>query len=111
MPASPKGSDVVCRAKTPNITKKRQARQSMRPKQEAQSKRLRSSTAGSVRQLASPELEFSTEDCQGILDMNKPEAMEAISEEEDERILDLEAEIEELREQVQQYSQLKCNAV
>ena len=83
----------------------------MRPKLDAQSKRLRSSTTGSVRHLASPELNFSLEDTEGILDINKPAAMAAISEEEDERILDLEAEIEELREQVQSFSKLKSNAV
>ena len=100
-------SNFLCRAKTPNITKKRQARQSMRPKVEPQAKRLRSSTTVSV---ASPDLNFSTEDCEGILDMNKQAAMEAVSEEEDERIMDLEAEIEELREQVHMSSQLDCVA-
>ena len=86
----------------------------MRPKLGAQTKRFKGSTTGSVRHLASPELNFSTEDTDGILDINKPAAMEAVSEEEeeeDERILDLEAEVEELREQVHRSSHHGCNAV
>ncbi len=84
----------------------------MRPKLGAQTKRFKGSTTGSVRHLASPELNFTTEHTDGILDIDKPAAMEAVSEEEeDERILNLEAEVEELREQVHRSSHHGCNAV
>ena len=72
----------------------------MRPKIQAQAKDVRSSTTRDIPQLESPEAALTSKDCQAIPDVNEQAAMAAISEEEDERILDLEAEIEELREQV-----------
>ena len=72
----------------------------MRPKQETQAKRLRNSSARDGPQLA---FHHDTIDPGGLeVDSSSKEkgAMEAISEDEDERIMDLEAEVEELREQV-----------
>ncbi len=91
---------MSCRAKTPNFTKKRQARQSMRRRTiEPQAQRNKHSAApGTARQAASP-----AEAADDLpINPSTNAAVEAISEEdkEDERIMDLEAEVEELREQV-----------
>ena len=67
----------------------------MRPKVMPQAKRLKSSANLDVHQAVAPEEASDSEDC-----LKEGVAMEAISEEEDEIILDLEAEVEELREQV-----------
>ena len=99
---------MSCRAKTPNITKKRQARQSVRRRTiEPQAQRTKQSAApGIARQAASPTEAADPDDLPINPSVNT--AVEAISEEdeEDERIIDLEAEVEELREQVcfQQFS-------
>lgn len=93
---------TTCRAKTPNITKKRLARQSMRRRTiEPQAQRNKQSAAPRIaRQAASPAEAADSDDLPIKLSVNT--TVEAISEEneEDERIMDLEAEVEELREQV-----------
>ena len=73
----------------------------MLPEVEPQAKRLKRSANLDVQQAVAPEEASEFEDC-----LKEGVAMEAISEEEDKRILDLEAEVEELREQVHTLSVL-----
>ncbi len=72
----------------------------MRPKVDPKAKRLKSSTACDLPQLASLGDTSDPEDLQMDSSSKEKGAMEAISEGEDERVMDLEAEVEELREQV-----------